>query len=168
MAKKKESIYKNWDEIDFSLLKLGELKIKKSKLEGELTTKVNVLKEKYTKECSEINTKIKEIEKEITRFCEQNKDSFINKRNKKLNFGLISYRLTEKVVCNCISSTINALKMLNLDFCLRIKEELDKDKIKEANLDANTLIKIGVSIVKEDKLTIEPNMVEIAANIKEL
>ena len=58
--------------------------------------------------------------------------------------------------------------MLNLDFCLRIKEELDKDKIKEANLDANTLIKIGVSIVKEDKLTIEPNMVEIAANIKEL
>ena len=44
-----------------------------------------------------------------------------------------------------------------------IKEEIEKDKLKE--LDANTLTKIGVSIIKEDKLSIEPNMAEIAALI---
>lgn len=163
MAKKKESIYKNWSEIDSNLKKLGELKIQKSRLEGELTVKINELKEKYNIHCSNINNEIKTIEKEITRYCEQNKDAFLNKRNKKLNFGLISYRLSEKVVIPCLNTAIKALKSLNLDYCLRIKEEIDKEKVKE--LDKNILAKIGISVVKEDKLNIEPDMVEIAASV---
>ena len=87
------------------------------------------------------------------------------KRNKKLNFGSISYRLSERVVCTSVQSVIKSLKLLCLDHCLRVKEELDKDKIKE--LDSNTLTKIGVSIIKEDKLNIEPNIIEIVSNKKE-
>lgn len=163
MAKKKESLYKNWEEIDNQLKKLGELKIRKNKLEGELTLKINELKNEYNAKCEAITKEIKTIEKEITRYCEQNKDSFINKRNKKLNFGIITYRLSEKVVCPCVEAAIKALKALNLDYCLRIKEEIDKDKLKE--LDSNILTKIGATIVKEDKLTIEPNIIEIVSQI---
>ena len=165
MAKKKESIFTKWDEVDNSLKRLGELQIKKSKIEGNLNEKINELKVKSQAECTPIITEIKQIEKEIARFCEQNKESFVNKRNRKLNFGVISYRLTEKVVCNSVQSVIKSLKLLCLDHCLRVKEELDKDKIKE--LDTNTLTKIGVSIVKEDKLTIEPNIIEIVSTQKE-
>ena len=165
MAKKKESVYISWDEIDSALKTLGELKIKKAKLEGELTAKINLLKEEYGKYANPLALEIKEIEKEVTRFCEQNKEGFINKRNKKLNFGTVSYRITEKTVIASIPAAIKAIKHLNLDFCLRVKEEIDKDKLKEANLDAGTLAKIGVSVVKEDKLTIEPDMVEIAAGL---
>lgn len=162
MAKKKDSIYNSWEEIDKALRQLGELKIEKEKNEGELTLKINELKAFYADKNNKVINDIKTIEKEITRYCDENKDSFINKRNKKLNFGVISYRLTEKVVCSCIPNIIKSLKTLNLDFCLRIKEEIDKDKIKE--LDANTLAKVGVKVLKEDKLTIEPNVVKIAAN----
>lgn len=163
MAKKKESSLKNWEEIDSSLKKLGELQIQKTNLDNELTEKVNELKLKYTSQSSLIQTEIKQIEKEISRFCEQNKDTFLNKRNKKLNFGLISYRLSEKVVCSRIGAAIKALKQLNYDWCIRTKEELDKDEVKK--LDSNILTRIGVQIVKEDKLTIEPNTVKIAATM---
>ena len=163
MAKKKESNLKSWDEVDKSLKKLGELEIQKTKLEGELTIKINELKEEYSVRGGILKKESEDIKKEITRFCEQNKDSFINKRNKKLNFGTLAYRITEKVVCPCVATAIKALKALNLDFCLRIKEEIEKEKLKE--LDANTLARIGVSINKEDKLSIEPNMAEIAALI---
>ena len=154
---------KNWEEIDSSLKKLGELQIQKTNLDNELTEKVNELKLKYTSQSSLIQTEIKQIEKEISRFCEQNKDTFLNKRNKKLNFGLISYRLSEKVVCSSIGAAIKALKQLNYDWCIRTKEELDKDEVKK--LDSNILTRIGVQIVKEDKLTIEPNTVKIAATM---
>lgn len=163
MAKKKESTFKNWEEIDTSLKKLGELQIQKTNLDNELTEKVNELKLKYTSQSSLIQTEIKQIEKEISRFCEQNKDIFIKQRNKKLNFGQISYRLTEKVVCESVAAVIKSLKQLNYDFCIRTKEELDKDEVKK--LDSNILTRIGVQIVKEDKLNIEPNTVKIAATM---
>ena len=161
MAKKKESVYKSWEDIDLSLKQLGALKIKKADLEGELTEEINVLKSKYANLCTGINSEIKDIEKEISRFCDMNKDEFLTKRSKNMNFGSISYRLSEKVICASIPAAIKALKHLNLNFCLRVKEELDKDAIREANLDANTLTKIGVQIIKEDKLTIEPDIEEI-------
>ena len=63
---------------------------------------------------------------------------------------------------SCIGATIKALKALNLDFCLRIKEEIDKDEVK--TLDSSILTKIGVKVEKEDKLSIEPNIIEIVAN----
>lgn len=163
MAKKKESTFKNWEEIDTSLKKLGELQIQKTNLDNELTEKVNELKLEYTSQSSLIQTEIKQIEKEISRFCEQNKDIFIKQRNKKLNFGQISYRLTEKVVCGSVAAVIKSLKQLNYDFCIRTKEELDKDEVKK--LDSNILTRIGVQIVKEDKLNIEPNTVKIAATM---
>ena len=165
MSKKKESTLKSWGEVDAQLKKLGELQIQKSKLEGNLTIKVNKLKEEFSEKCGIINTEIKEIEKDITRYCEENKECFINKRNKKLNFGIVAYRITEKVLIKNVQAVISSLKNLCLENCLRIKEEIDKEKIK--GLDANILTKIGVSVVKEDKLSIEPDIVEITANLKQ-
>jgi len=164
MAKKKESTLKTWDEADEKIKKLGELQIEKTRLEGELQTKLNELKAEYTAKAGLLAAEAKEIEKDITRFCESRKDEFLKTRNKKLNFGTISYRLAERVVCSNIEGTIKAMKTLNLDFMLRIKEEIDKEQVK--TLDANTLTKIGVSIVKEDKISIDPDMVKLAAAVK--
>ena len=65
MAKKKESISTKWDEVDNSLKRLGELQIKKSKIEGNLNEKINELKVKSQEECTPIITEIKLIEREI-------------------------------------------------------------------------------------------------------
>lgn len=88
MAKKKESILKSWDEVDNNLKRLGEIEIQKTKLDGELTIKTNELKEQYTSQGNALKKEADEIKKEITRFCEQNKSGFLDKRNKKLNFGV--------------------------------------------------------------------------------
>lgn len=161
MAKKKESIFKNWDEVDAAIKKLGELEIKKTKLEGEQTIKTNEIIAAYKNRCVGIANEIKETKTEIERFCAQNKDAFIDKRNKKLSFGTVSYRITEKVKIFSIPTAIKALKALNCDFCLRIKEEIDKDEVKKLN--PSTLTKIGVTVEKKDSLCIEPNMIKIAA-----
>lgn len=161
MAKKKESIFKNWDEVDAAIKKLGELEIEKQKLEGEQTIKTNEIISSYKNKCANIANKIKETKTEIERFCAQNKDIFVNKRNKKLSFGTVSYRISEKVKIFSISTTIKALKSLNCDWCLRIKEEIDKDEVKK--LSPSTLAKIGVTVEKKDSLCIEPNMIKIVA-----
>ena len=165
MAKKKESIYNSWNEVDNGMKKMGELQIEKTKLECELNLKINKLKEDCSALCTNISAEIKSIEKEISRFCEEHKDVFLNKRSKKLNFGTIAYRVSEKVKVSCVSAAIKTLKALNFDFCLRIKEEIDKDEVKK--LDANILTKAGINIIKEDKLSIEPAIIEIAAASKE-
>ena len=161
MAKKKESTLKTWDEADEKIRRLGEISIEKEKLEGTLQTKINELKASYTAQAGLLAAEAKEIEKDITRFCESHKDEFLKTRNKKLNFGTISYRLAERVVYASAEGVIKAIKTLNLDYVLRIKEDIDKEKVK--TLDANTLTKIGVSIVKEDKISIDPDMVKLAA-----
>ena len=58
-----------------------------------------------------------------------------------------------------MESAIKALKALNLDSFLRVKEELDKEALLE--LDESVLTKAGITIKREDKITIEPDYVQI-------
>lgn len=162
---KKESIYKSWEEVNSALKELGELNILKQKLEGEQTVKINEIKAKTLENAGIIKKQIDEIEKNIAKYAEQNKSEFLKTRNKKLTFGTISFRLAKSIACTCKEEAIKALKALNLDFCLRIKEEIDKDKCLE--VDEKILLKAGISIKSEDKVRIEPNYVKLAANASE-
>lgn len=162
---KKESIYKNWYDVDRALKKLGSLEIEKSRIEGEQTLAINKIKEGYTARGEEIVAEQKRIKTEITRFCEENKDAFLSKRSKKLNFGTIGYRVSESVKYDNENLVIKMLKSLNFDFCLKITEKVEKDKLKE--LDSTTLTKLGVQIVKKDGISIEPDIAQIAANVQE-
>lgn len=165
MAKKTESKYTTWDEVNSALKELGELEIKKQRLEGEQTAKINEIKAKTLEKAGAIKTQISEIEKNIEKFAMQNKSEFLTKRNKKLTFGTVSFRLVKSVVCTCKEEAIKALKALNLDFCIRAKEELDKDEcLKFAESDEKTLLKAGITIKAEDKVKIEPDYVKLAAN----
>lgn len=162
MAKKIESTLKNWDEVDASIKKIAELNINKTRLEGEQTLQINEIKKNTAEKAKGIDLKIKELEKDIERFTESHKDEFTDKRNKKLNHGTVSYKIVKRVCCSCVNEAIKSLKALNLDFCIRTKQELDKERIL-AEVDENTLLKAGITIKKEDKLRIEPNYEKIAA-----
>lgn len=159
---KKESIYKSWDEVNSALKQLAELNIKKQKIEGKTTILVNKIKESMASRAEILASEIKLIEKEIIRFAQQNKAEFIKKRTKKLPFGSISFRITKKICCECVESAIKALKTLNLDSFIRCTESLDKEAL--ADLDKNTLAKAGISVKTEDKVSVEPNYVELASS----
>ena len=162
---KKESIYRNWHDIDCAIRKLGNLEIEKSRIEGLQTLEINNVKEKYTTKAEEIDTESIRIKNEITRFCEQNKDAFLNKRSKTLNYGSLAYRVSTSVKFeNNVDIIIKSLEAANLDFCLKIDKKVDKEKLRE--LDATTLSKIGVQIITKDGLTITPDVARIAANIQ--
>lgn len=164
MARKMESTLKNWDEVDASIKQIAELNINKTRLEGEQTLQINEIKKITAEKAKGLDFKIKELEKDIERFTEAHKDEFTEKRNKKLNHGTVSYKIVKRVCCTCVTEAIKALKALNLDFCIRTKQELDKDRLL-ADVDENTLLKAGITIKKEDKLRIEPNYEKIAATV---
>lgn len=161
MANKKQSIYKNWDEVNSAMKELAELNIRKQKLEGRQTILINKIKDAVSKKAGNLSNEIKIIEKEIARFAEQNKSEFLKNRTKKLPFGKVSFRLTRKLVCECVESAIKALKVLNLDSYIRSTETLDKEAL--INLDKHILVKAGMSVKIEDKVSIEPDYVELAS-----
>lgn len=165
MARKKESIYKNWDEVNTAMKELGELYIEKQDIEGKLTARINEVKAYCNEKAKPTLEKIKTIEKEIERFSNQNKDEFLATRTKKLHYGTISYRVTKKVQCRNVESTIKVLKSLNLDAFIRTKSELNKDEILACSQDKScvaTFAKADINILTEDKIKIEPDYVQLA------
>lgn len=158
----KKSIYSTWDEVNNALKDLAELRIKKQKLEGEQTIKINKIKGETEVKCGDLIEKIKHFEQEITLFAEENKVDFTKKRSKKLTFGTISFRQSKKIVCKCLESAIQCLKALNLNYCVNTKETLDKDQLME--VDEIMLTKAGISVKRVDNISIEPNFELIAAN----
>lgn len=166
MAKKIESIYKSWDDVDNALKKLGELNIQKTRLEEFQTLKTNEIKAETAKMAAPVLVQIKDIEKNIERFVSARKSEFLKTRSKKLNFGTIAFKLTKKVCCSCVADAIKSLRVLNLDFCIRTKSELDKEQLLEC--DEKILEKAGITIKTEDKLRIEPNVLKLAALAEEV
>lgn len=171
MGKKVLTTLQNWDEVNEAMKKLGELNIEKQKLEGEQTIQINEIKAHAANVAGVLNDEIKKIEKDIERFAEANKEAFAKTRNKKLNFGRIAFKVTKSVSCsaNFVNSAIKVLKSFGLDNCIRIKEELNKDAIKDLDKDAQVvsiLTKAGITIKTADKITIEPDYIKLA-NYKE-
>lgn len=139
MARKKESTFTSWDEVNQAMKNLGEKQIQVEKLEGEQTIKINLIKEAFELKAGDIKSQIKEIEENILLFAEANKAEFLKDRTKKLTFGNISFRITESLTIKNIASTVAALKNLKLTEYLRMKAEPDKEALK--GLDDSTLVK---------------------------
>lgn len=156
MAKKKESKYANWEEVNLAVRRMGEIDIQVSRLQGEMTLKVNEIKSKYDAKSQGLLAERKEIEKEITLFTDTCKDEFTKTRHKELTFGKIAYKVTSKILIKSKDACLSALKALKMTDYIRIKEEPDKEAM--VNLDQVTLAKVGASIKVEDKLRIEPNL----------
>ncbi|MBI4835901.1 MAG: host-nuclease inhibitor Gam family protein [Candidatus Abawacabacteria bacterium] len=157
--RKSALICSSWEECNAFLYRLAEINVKTSQLEGEMTTKINQIKIDYDSQAKGLKTEKADMEKAIEEFCANCKDEFTKTRKKEMSFGVVAYRITQKVTIRSIEACLTALKSLNLHNCIRIKEEPNKDAM--AQLDAQTLAKCGASLKTEDKLKIEPDMAKI-------
>lgn len=165
MVKRKESCFRNWEDVNTAMQELGALTAEKQKQEGNQTLRINELKAYYQEKYGYLATRIKEIEKNIERFANQNKHEFAKTRTKRLSYGSVSYRVTKRVACRSAESAINALKALNLDCFIRTKEELNKDEIIccQDKDTLQSLAKADITVVSEDKIKIEPDIAELLA-----
>lgn len=156
MAKKQESSYKSWEDVNLAIRRMGEIDIQVDKLQGEMTLKINEIKSKFDVKSQGLLAERKNIEKNITLYTDTCKDEFAKTRHKELTFGKVAYKVTTKLIIKSVEACLAALKALNMNDYIRIKEEPDKEAM--AELDQITLAKVGASIKVEDKLRIEPNL----------
>lgn len=153
---KKQSSYQcaSWEEVNAFLLQIGKNQINTQKLEADMNSKINEIKLEFDLKAKGFKAESNDLELAITKFAENCKDEFLKTRHKELAFGIVAYKVTEKLTIRSVMACVNSLKQLGLQEYLRIKEEPNKDKLKE--LDSSTLAKIGVSLKKEDKIRVEP------------
>ena len=151
--------YTGWNDVDQGLRRMGEIDIRLTKLEGELTLKVNEIREDYDAKAEGLRAERKAIEGQISFFADAHKDEFAKTRLKELTFGTVAYRIVHKVVIRSKAATVAALEALGLFAYLRVIKEPDKDAM--AGLDAGTLAKAGATLKTEDKIRIEPALEKI-------
>jgi phage host-nuclease inhibitor protein Gam len=156
MARKKESTYSNWEEVNLALRRMGEIDILVNKLQGKMTLKINEIKADYDVKSQGLLAERKEIEKNITLFTDTCKDEFAKTRHKDLTFGKVAYKVTSRIMIKSKEACLAALKALKMTDYIRIKEEPDKEAM--VDLDQVTLAKVGATVKVEDKLRIEPNL----------
>ena len=99
MARKIEiKEYRDWQDVDNALRRMGEIDIKLSDLEGKMTLKINEIREEFDTKAEGLKAERKKLEAEITAFVEIRKDEFLKTRSRELTFGVVAYRLVTKVV----------------------------------------------------------------------
>jgi phage host-nuclease inhibitor protein Gam len=154
------SDFRDWNDVDCALRRMGEIDIGLTRLEGDMTLKVNEVRAEYEKKAEGLKGERKNIEARIESFAGERKEEFTKVRTKELAFGTISFRIVHRVMVKSRKATVAALETMGLNVYLRITKEPDKEAMK--TLDAGTLAKVGASLKTADQLSIEPNIERIA------
>lgn len=150
---------KSWEEVDVLLRRMGEIDVAISKIEGELTLRINEIKANADKKSEGLRKEYDELEQAITQFCEEHKQEFTKQRSKELTFGLVAYRVVTKIAIKSKEACLAAMHALKLDSYIRVIEE--PDKLAMEGLDDSVLAKVGAKRKTEDKLRIEPAIEKI-------
>lgn len=136
------------------------------KREAELNEKITQLKQKFDIDTAEAQTEIEVLRSDIEKFCIDNKYEFENNRTKEFVNGKIGFRVNPPKVLQLnkkfsVSNSIDLIKTVFKGIYLRIKEEIDKDKIladyREQNLTDQQLAKVGLRIDQGETFFIEPS-----------
>ncbi len=154
--KQPETSLASWDAVNNALRRLGEIEISSQEFEGQMTLEINEIRDRYAKEFELLAKERAAIEADIAGYVEQNKADFLKTRSKTLDFGVVAYRITKKIVLRNTKAVVAAIKALGWQQYLRIKEEPDKEALD--GLSDTELARIGVTRKIEDKLRIEPNI----------
>ncbi len=152
-------IISSWEEVDQYLRRIGEIDIAIAMIEGNMTLQINEIRAKYEAEAEPLRHERLTLEAAIAAFVEDHKEEFAKTRSKELTFGVVAFRIVKKIVIRSIKATIAAMHALHLEQYIRTIEEPDKELM--ADLDDNTLSKIGAVRKVEDRLRIEPNLEKI-------
>ena len=159
MSQKSSQNLTGWNEVDGALRELGEVQRKIQGVGNKYAPKMDAIKAAQNAELEPLQAQQDQIEDQIRSFCEQHKADFAEKRSKKLTFGSISARLTEKFnfpkTKDRLKDLLANLKKIGRADCIVHEEAPDKARIKQ--LDAGTLAKLGLKLEKADSFTIKPS-----------
>lgn len=149
----------SWEEVDVCLMEIGTIDRELGLLEASQNEQIDRIKSN-TKACAQpLQDKKSGLELAIKEYCEANRAEFAEVKTKVLTFGECGFRLSTKIVVKRVADTLQALKDLALGHCIRVKEELDKEAMK--NLSSETLAEVGAALKTENAFGYEINQERI-------
>ena len=152
MAKKLEqtTTLKDWQEVDETLRNIGSLNSKLDQLTGEMNQRITEVQSKFQKTIDEINSEKIGLESNLKLYVESRRDEFAEKKSKELNWGIVSFRLSNPAVKTLKGFTWESVKLViakskkYAEMFLKIKTDIDKNAILASGLSSQELAKLGV------------------------
>lgn len=168
MAKTKtaqKSSLMSWAEVDESLRMIALENAAVKKAEARMNEEVLAIQKRFDEETRAGRDTVTAKEKEIELYCIEHRDEFVGSKTKELNYGIISFRNPPPKL-SCLrgftwETVLALIKKLKMDHFVRIKEEVDKDAIKEQMPDAAELAQIGLKLDQNEQFYYETKEVEI-------
>lgn len=149
---------KSLDDANQALAEIGRLTMRLEAIDGKAAEKIGKIKEEAAKAGEEARERIKDLEAALTLYAEYNKSElFKDKKSIPLSYGIIGYRLSTKVSIK--RTTLELLKKLFGGKGIRIKEEVDKEELKDW-LDSD-LAQVDAAKVTQDTFYYEVNRDEV-------
>lgn len=145
MARKRieGTIFDSFDDVDAALREIGELDREIGLLEAAHNEEIDRIKQQTKDLAAPLHDKKASLELAIKEYCESNRIEFAKVKTKQLTFGEVGFRLSTKIMIKRVAETLQALKDLNLNHCIRTKEEPDKETMKA--LPDETLAEVGAA-----------------------
>ena len=149
---------KNLDEANTALAEIGSLQLQLEAIDGKGSEKIGAIKEKMAKDGEAARQRIQELDSALALYAEYNKQElFKDKKTVPLSYGNIGFRLSTKIKTK--KTTQELLKKLFGGRGLRIKEEVDKEQLKEWT--ESELAQVDAAKVVEDTFFYEVNKEEV-------
>jgi phage host-nuclease inhibitor protein Gam len=146
----------SWEDVDSNLREICEIERELQLQEAALNEGVDRLKEEAKVKSAPHRDRKKALELAVKEFCEANRAEFAKSKSRRLTFGTVGFRLSTKIMIRRMAETLQALKDLKLNQCIRIKEEVDKEAMKA--LTDETLAEVGAARKTENAFGYELDM----------
>lgn len=138
----------DWDEVDRCLAEIGAIDREITLLAAAQQEGIDAIKAETKAAVEPLANKKLGLEMAIKDFAESRRAEFVKSRTRELTFGSTGFRLATSVVIKRVADTLEALRDLELRECIRMKEECDKEAMK--NLPLDVLHAVGATLKTED------------------
>ncbi|MBN2534461.1 MAG: host-nuclease inhibitor Gam family protein [Spirochaetales bacterium] len=153
---------KNLDDANLILKEIGLLERELDRIDTQAHKIINKIKGEAVKKGEQARKRITELSATIGAYAEYNRDElFKDRKTVELSFGSFGFRKSTSIRCR--KSTIELLKKAKLLWCIRVKEEPDKDAM--ASLNDETLARVDAVRKVKDDFFCKVNKEEINKNL---
>ena len=158
MAGKLETL----EDVNLALRDIGLARKELDAIDTDALKRIAEVKTEAAKRGEALRNRIAETAGKIQAYAEYNRaELFRDRKSVELSFGVIGFRKSTRISVK--KTTLELLRKLRLDGCIRTKEEPDKDAM--AALDDETLTAVDAVRKVSDDFFVEPKMEEVNADL---
>lgn len=151
-----EPVLRDWEQVNLALREIGQINREVASAETVMNKRIDDLKAKFDGALEGPIARRARLEKDLQEFCEQNKAEFAKKRSRDCTFGSVSFRIVHtlkpatRMTWAKVIDVLKALGTRGTDY-LRIKESVDKDRLRDEAIAGADVSEFGVRLCTTDQ-----------------